>query len=420
MSTSDVPATSPEPQGEDLASASDRSGILAAAGGVVQAVTSTLAKGGQASAGAVSRSAEGAATTLTGRVIRSALAQPRTIDDTTELARALVTRPTGASLAGPVVAMAARAASKFGALRFLTRRTPMWLLASLVPALWSAMARGTNELSALASYLALRARSEGIEPEPGRLETAVVQLALGQPVDPGLDVRHGPLVLRWLGSGAWGVLALGNRGRSDPRRLAAAASAVPPSILGGSEVRALGGRSWTKGTGPTSPSRCAATSGNERGSWSTSTRRSWRLSPTVGGGEPSGSRAGRGWGWGTATCTAPSTTAPASPTPKPSTTKPGPAPPGSWSGPGPGSPPEGSSWRACSPTTDPATAPGSGPKRATEAVSATTGSAPTGPRPTARWSGSTASSSKNGPTSAPGDQKPNEPTGSTISSTSTT
>ena len=232
MSTSDVPATPAEPQDEDVASASDRSGILAAAGGVVQAVTSTLAKGGQASAGAVSRSAEGAATTLTGRVIRSALAQPRSIEDTTELAKALVTRPTGASLAGPVVAMAARAASKFGALRFLTHRTPMWLLASVVPALWSAMARGTNELSALASYLALRARSEGVEPDPGRLETAVVQLALGQPVDPGLEVRHGPLVLRWLGSGAWGVLALGNRGRSAPRRLAAAASAVPPSTLG--------------------------------------------------------------------------------------------------------------------------------------------------------------------------------------------
>ncbi len=230
MSTSDVPATPPPPENEDVAPA-DRSGILAAAGGVVQAVTSTLAKGGQASAGAVSRSAEGAATTLTGRVIRSALAQPRSIEDTTELARALVTRPTGASLAGPVVAMAARAASKFGALRFLTHRTPMWLLASLVPALWAAMARGTNELSALASYLASRARSDGIEPDPGRLEAAVVQLALGQPVDPDSEVRHGPLVLRWLGSGAWGVLALGNRGRTDPRRLAAAAAAVPTSIL---------------------------------------------------------------------------------------------------------------------------------------------------------------------------------------------
>ncbi len=231
MNTPDVPSV-PAAQGpEGDTSASDRSGILAAAGGVVQAVTGSLAKGGQASASAVARSADGAATVLTRRVIRAALAQPRAVEETASLARALVTRPTGSAFAGPVAAMAASVARKVGALSFLTRRTPMWLLATAVPALWAAVARGTNELSALASYLALRARSEGIEPDPDRLERAVVQLAMGQPVDPNSEVRHGPLVLRWLGSGAWGIVAMGNRGRSDPRRLAAAAAAVPPWIL---------------------------------------------------------------------------------------------------------------------------------------------------------------------------------------------
>jgi hypothetical protein len=242
MSSPDFPSPS-EPAAIEQSTAApeeDRTGILAAAGGVVQAVVGTLSKGGQASAAAVSRSTEGAATTLTKRVIRNAVAQPRDLGNTASLTQALATRPSGATLAGPVAAMAARAASKVSALRFLTKRAPMWMLATVVPALWSAVARGTNELSALASYLTVRAQSEGVVPDPARLETTVVQLALGQPVDPDAGIRHGPLVLRWLGTGAWGVFAMGNRGRSDPRRLAAAASAVPVSILGGGQEPAPG------------------------------------------------------------------------------------------------------------------------------------------------------------------------------------
>jgi hypothetical protein len=242
MSSPDVPPPSETAAVEqaDAALEEDRSGVLAAAAGVVQAVAGTLAKGGQASAAAVSRSTESAATTLTKRVIRNALAQPRDLKNTAALTQALATRPSGTMLAGPIAAMAARAASKVSALRFLTKRTPMWMLATVIPALWSAVARGTNELSALASYLTVRAESEGVEPDPARLETTVVQIALGQPVDPDADIRHGPLVLRWLGTGAWGIVAMGNRGRSDPRRLAAAASAVPVSILGGGQEPVAG------------------------------------------------------------------------------------------------------------------------------------------------------------------------------------
>ena len=118
----------------------------------------TLAKGGQASAAAVSRSTEGAATTLTKRVIRNAVAQPRP-EEHRMLTQALATRPSGATLAGPFAAMAARAASKVSALRFLTRRTPMWMLATVVPALWSAVARDQRvERSRLVPDVARRVR----------------------------------------------------------------------------------------------------------------------------------------------------------------------------------------------------------------------------------------------------------------------
>ena len=237
MSSPDVPSPSETAAVEqaDAALEEDRSGVLAAAAGVVQAVAGTLAKGGQASAAAVSRSTEGAATTLTKRVIRNAAGSAARPEEH----RRADPGPCDQALRDDA-GRSHRSHGGSGGLEgqrapLLDQAHPHVDAGHGDPRPVVCRGAGTNELSALASYLTVRAESEGVEPDPARLETTVVQLALGQPVDPDADIRHGPLVLRWLGTGAWGIVAMGNRGRSDPRRLAAAASAVPVSILGGGQ-----------------------------------------------------------------------------------------------------------------------------------------------------------------------------------------
>ncbi len=79
----------------------------------------------------------------------------------------------------------------------------------------------------------------------------------------------------------------------------------------------------------------------------------------------------------------------------------------------------GSTRNGSSPTTAPATDHATGTRPVTRPARRSRRPDRTGPRPTARSNASTGSCSKNGPTSDPGDQRPNEPTPMTGSSTST-
>ena len=121
----------------------------------------------------------------------------------------------------------------------------------------------------------------------------------------------------------------------------------------------------------------------------------------------------------TATCTPPSMTAPAWRTANTSTTNKAPRPQSSGRAPTPGSANSASPASGSSPTTAAATAAAPGTKPVNRPEPRSRKPAPTGPKPTAKSNASTASSSRNGPTSGPGPANSNAKTPTKDSSTTT-
>jgi hypothetical protein len=201
--------------------------------GVVQAAVDALGRAGSASAGALSDAVEGAARSLTRKMVVDAVSSPRRVDDREALTRALAARPVSPALAGATIAaLGLRLAQRFRRLGFLARRTPMWLFATAVPALLASVSRGADELGLVASNLVLRARAKGIEPDPERLRRVAVQIASRRPVDPEQEPRHGPLVVAWLRRAFRAALPFTSGvATSDPDGLAAAAADVDPTQL---------------------------------------------------------------------------------------------------------------------------------------------------------------------------------------------
>jgi hypothetical protein len=201
--------------------------------GVVQAAVDVLGRAGSASAGAVADAVEGAGRALTRKMVGDAVTNPRGMADRETLARALAERPVGPALAGATVAaLGLRLAVRMRRLGFLARRTPLWLLATTVPALLASVSRGADELGLVASHLALRARAKGIEPDPERVRRVAVQIASRRPVDPEQEPSHGPLVVSWLRRAFRAALPFtAGVATSDPDGLAAAAADVDPTRL---------------------------------------------------------------------------------------------------------------------------------------------------------------------------------------------
>src|SRR5918996_2131544 len=218
------------------------------------------------------------------RMVGDALAAPRAVADRDALARALAERPATPALGGATAAaLGLRAAGRIPGLGFLARRTPLWLLATAVPALVASVARGADELGLVASHLVHRARAEGIEPDAERVRRAAVQIASHRVVDPEREPSHGPLVVSWMRRAVRAALPFTSGvATRDPDGLAAAAAAVDPARLSaGLAPRAPphcpppapGGHSWG-GTSPTPAmsSTRATVAGTER---STTTAPCW-------------------------------------------------------------------------------------------------------------------------------------------------
>ena len=160
-------------------------------------------------------------------------ARPRPVPDTDTLIAQLAARPGSPLLGGASAAtMAAKLARRFGPLRFLARRTPMWVVAAAVPALYASVARGAEEISLVASHLVLRTRADGHEPDVERVRRAAVHLVAGADADRDREPRYGPLVLSWLNRALRATLPF-TKGvaTGDPFGVGRAASAVPPSTL---------------------------------------------------------------------------------------------------------------------------------------------------------------------------------------------
>ncbi len=208
-------------------------GRSAEASAVVRAALDAVRHSGRVSAAAISDAVEGAARVLVRRVVHRALGDPARVADRSALADALA-RPTAAAPLGKatVAMLAARAARRFGPLRAVFARTPMWLVAAAMPALYASVVRGADELGLVTSHLALRARDAGLEPDPERTRRIAMQVLSGDPIDPEMEPRHGPLAVRWLRRAGRAALPFtGGVATRDPDGLAAAAAAVPLSLL---------------------------------------------------------------------------------------------------------------------------------------------------------------------------------------------
>jgi hypothetical protein len=204
---------------------------------VISALRAALGKAGSLTAAGLSEAVEAPARSLTRRAAEGAVAAPRPLGKETALARALSER-SGSPVLGSTAAsaLAAKVARRFGPMKFLARRTPMWVLAAAGPALYASVARGSDEIGMVASHLALRTRAAGMEPDVERVRRAAVQLVTGDTVDTGTEPRHGPLVVAWLTRAVKAALPFGaSVATRDPASLAAAASKVPPVVLARSD-----------------------------------------------------------------------------------------------------------------------------------------------------------------------------------------
>ena len=210
------------------------SAIAEQAAGLVSTALDAVARAGTVSAGALGDALEGAARSLARRVVADAAARRRAPADRDELARALASRPTAPVLASATAAaVAVRVAGRFRRLRFLAKRSPMWLVVTAVPALVASVTRGADELGMVASYLVGRARTAGVDPDVERVRRAAVQIVSHRAVDAEDEPSHGRLALAWLRRAARAALPFTSGvATADPEGLATAAAGVDPATLG--------------------------------------------------------------------------------------------------------------------------------------------------------------------------------------------
>ena len=213
----------------------DEGAIAAAIRDLVRAGLTGVIQVGSASVAVAGDTLERPGRVLAGRITTGVVSQPRSVADPADLAAALEDQPRSPLLGGATgAAVAAKLARRVGPLRFLARRTPLWLVITAAPALHASVALGSEELALVASHLVHRTRLAGFDPDPERVRRAAVQLLSGVAVDPGVEPRHAPLVVSWLQRALRAALPFSSGvATRNPGPLARAAAAVEPSSLVG-------------------------------------------------------------------------------------------------------------------------------------------------------------------------------------------
>ena len=208
-------------------------GLAGAIRDVVRAAMTSVSRAGSVSLSAVGDAVEGPGRALAGRIAANAVDRPRPVAERATLAGALSEQPNAPLLGGSTgAAVAAKVAGRVGPLRFLARRTPLWLIVTALPALHASVTRGAEELNLVASHLLHRARAAGHEPDPDRVRRAAVQILSGATVDPDDEPRHALLAVAWLQRALRAALPFSpGVGTRNPGALARAASTVDPSAL---------------------------------------------------------------------------------------------------------------------------------------------------------------------------------------------
>ncbi|MGH9177555.1 MAG: hypothetical protein ACRD0N_03240 [Acidimicrobiales bacterium] len=201
---------------------------------MVRAVLAGMAKAGRLSLAGAADAVEGPARALARKSTAGAAELAGRYPDERSLAKALNAKPASPLLGGATAAaLVTKVAKRVGPLRFVARRTPLWLAATLVPALHASVTRGAEELRQVAAYLHHRARQAEVTPDADRVRRAAVQIVTGQPVDPGREPTHATMVTAWLQRAVRATLPFAEGVRTrDPEGLAAAAGRIDPRSLG--------------------------------------------------------------------------------------------------------------------------------------------------------------------------------------------
>jgi hypothetical protein len=122
--------------------------------------------------------------------------------------------------------------SRIGPLKLLARRTPWLVAASVVPDVYSALARGRDDVAIVSSFLVHRAGGTGADIDPERLRRVTVQLLQRRRVDPGTEPDDADLVSSWIRRALKSALPFVKGGVTPhAKSIAAAAATVDPSLL---------------------------------------------------------------------------------------------------------------------------------------------------------------------------------------------
>ena len=130
--------------------------------------------------------------------VRKAMQSAPDVPDAVALADALRPRSSTASVAGRVGQVSRRLSGRFRAASFVARRSPTGFALRWGPMVVDAVRDSIRSIDAVAEHLVARTRRVGIDPDPERVRTTVVQALTGQPLDPAADPDHTQLARRWL------------------------------------------------------------------------------------------------------------------------------------------------------------------------------------------------------------------------------
>jgi len=181
-----------------------------------------------------SKSFERVAQAVCSRVVQRSLEDPRPIFDPRELQEALSQRSSMPLDGTGALVIAKAVLGRAGPLKVLAGRTPWLMVASAVPDVYSALARGRDEVAIVSSFLVNRAGGGGADIDPDRLRLVTVQLLQRRSVDPrpGSGSEEADLVSSWIRRALKSALPFVKGGATPhAKRIAAAAATVDPSML---------------------------------------------------------------------------------------------------------------------------------------------------------------------------------------------
>ena len=180
------------------------------------------------------KSFERVAQAICSRVVQRSIEDPRPIRDLRDLQEALSERSSIPLDGTGAVIITKAVLSRVGPLKVLAGRTPWLMAASAVPDVYSALARGREELVTVSSFLVNRAGGAGADIDPERLRRVTVQLLQRRRIDPGSESDDADLVSSWIRRALKSALPFVKGGVTPhSKRIAAAAAALDPSMLRG-------------------------------------------------------------------------------------------------------------------------------------------------------------------------------------------